>query len=52
MREALVDGSREITTTHLLRGLLRDPGPEATALVEAVLPLSKLRAMAQRPSAA
>lgn len=52
LREALADGSREITTTHLLRGLLRDPGPEATALIEAILPVAELRAKVQRPPAA
>jgi hypothetical protein len=52
LREALLEGSREITSTHLLRGLVRDPGPEATALIEAVLPLAQLRAKVQHPPAA
>lgn len=33
LREAIAQGSREITATHLLRGILRDPGPEARAVV-------------------
>lgn len=43
LREALREGSKELTTLHVLRGLLRDPGPAATALIETKLPLAELR---------
>lgn len=52
LREALVDRSRQITTTHLLRGLLRDPGPVATALIDSVLPVDQLRDRVAEPPAA
>ena len=52
LREALLDRSSEITTTHLLRGLLRDPGPEASALIEAIPPVAELRDLVHRPPAA
>lgn len=43
LREAMVDHSRQIGTTHLLRGLLRDPGQRTTVLIESVLPVQQLR---------
>lgn len=43
LREALVDNAREITATHLLRGILRDPGPEVAALLPGTT-LDQLRA--------
>lgn len=44
LREAMADRSRTITTTHLLRGLLRDPGATASALIETEGAVAKLRA--------
>jgi len=35
LREAIVQGSNQITTTHLLRGLLRSPGDGVGSLIEA-----------------
>ena len=52
LREALADGSKELTATHLLRGVLRDPGPIATALIETKLPLAELRTRAKGSAAA
>lgn len=42
LREALADEGRELSATHVLRGLLRDPGPAATALIEPTLPVAEL----------
>ncbi len=50
LREALVEGSREITATHLLRGLLRDPGPHVLAILPPDV-LGELRARLARPAA-
>ena len=52
LREALADGSKELTCTHMLRGLLRDPGPTATALIETKLSLAELRTRAKGSAAA
>ncbi len=42
LREALADKSREITATHLLRGVLRAPGDGAVALLGAQM-IERLR---------
>ncbi len=46
LREALAHSSPEITATHLLLGLLRDPGPRATALIASRMTPAELRALA------
>jgi Clp amino terminal domain, pathogenicity island component len=52
LREALAEHAKEISVIHLLRGLLRDPGPAATALVASRIELDELRAQIARPQAA
>ena len=52
LREALAEHAKEISVTHLLRGLLRDPGPTATALIASRIDLDELRAQIARPPAA
>lgn len=52
LREAIADGSKELSTAHVLRGLLRDPGPVATALIETKLPLAELRDRAKGSASA
>lgn len=43
LREAIADRSKEITTTYVLRGLLRDPGPTATAVISTRMSVGGLR---------
>ncbi len=50
LRETIAEGSREITATHLLRGLLRDPGPHALAILNPDL-VAELRSRLHRPAA-
>lgn len=52
LREALADHAKELTATHVLRGLLRDPGPEVTAMIETKLSVADLRALAAPGSSA
>lgn len=52
LREALAEHAKEITVTHLLRGLLRDPGPVVEALVASRIELDELRERIARPPAA
>jgi ATP-dependent Clp protease ATP-binding subunit ClpA len=48
LRETIAEGSREITATHLLRGLLRDPGPHVMAILAPDL-VAELRSRLHRP---
>lgn len=50
LREAIAEGSREITATHLLRGLLREPGPHVMAILDPDL-VAELRSRLHRPAA-
>lgn len=50
LREALADDAKEITTTHLLRGLLRAPGDRVTEIVPADV-LTRLREETRRRAA-
>ncbi len=43
LREAIAEQRGAISATHLLCGLLRDPGPTATAMIATVLPVDELR---------
>ena len=47
LREALADHAQEITATHCLRGVLRDPGPQVLRLLGAD-EVDRLRAAARR----
>jgi ATP-dependent Clp protease ATP-binding subunit ClpA len=47
LREALADHAQQITATHCLRGVLRDPGPEVLRLLGAD-EVDRLRAEARR----
>ena len=50
LRETIAEGSREITATHLLRGLLRDPGPHVMAILDPDV-VTELRNRLARPAA-
>jgi hypothetical protein len=46
----LAEGSREITATHQLRGLLRDPSPHVMAILDPDV-VAELRSRLHRPAA-
>lgn len=53
LREAIADQSKTLTATHVLRGLLRDPGPVAADMIQTKLPVATLRRRAaEEPPAA